>query len=265
MGLPRKRRSARLRDYLKKNRNPVKPSTKQNKFSNTAVIGGIIKSRKSSLIHEISRHIGRSLVRHVTEECIVPPRISPCPRTGNRKASPKNKKKQLSFRYLTNKGARLPSSLPSREKSRGILQNNPRSLIPPILNYDGKCEYCRKRPATTIDHYEPLVKNGRPSGFMDDEWNRVPACKECNASKGGRCFEAWYNSNSRLRPKGAKGKRLADNFCYYDRFFRKNCMFVSIDHPFWNSWWNSVESDIDTFMDDLQFRVNEKLKCFFRK
>lgn len=97
MGLPRKRRSARLRDYLKKNRNPVKPSTKQNKFSNTAVIGGIIKSRKSSLIHEISRHIGRSLVRHVTEECIVPPRISPCPRTGNRKASPKNKKKTTFF------------------------------------------------------------------------------------------------------------------------------------------------------------------------
>ena len=47
------------------------------------------------------------------------------------------------------------------------------------------CLYCRES-ATSVDHLNPLVKDSKFTGWGHVLGNLVPACNECNQSKGGR-------------------------------------------------------------------------------
>jgi hypothetical protein len=76
-------------------------------------------------------------------------------------------------------------------------------LRPHLLNLDGVCEYCRRRPATTVDHFWPLVVQRRPTGYCNDLWNSVPACQGCNSSKGNRDATAWLRSSAPSNPLAA--------------------------------------------------------------
>lgn len=52
---------------------------------------------------------------------------------------------------------------------------------PSVLKPGARCHYCGA-PATTVDHRVPVSKRGA----SHDRANLVPACFDCNASKGGR-------------------------------------------------------------------------------
>ena len=55
-------------------------------------------------------------------------------------------------------------------------------------SFGGLCAYCRNRRATTIDHLKPRCKGG---GNLRS--NLVPACVECNHSKGSELnWLEWY-------------------------------------------------------------------------
>lgn len=71
-----------------------------------------------------------------------------------------------------------------------------------MLLFTGKCVYCAC-PATTSDHFEPLVSNGIPSGIIPTDVEVVPCCSWCNSSKGGR---SWQSHMQRLKKLG----KLAD-------------------------------------------------------
>lgn len=47
------------------------------------------------------------------------------------------------------------------------------------------CAYC-SRPANSVDHLNPLVNNKKFTGWGHVFGNLVPACGDCNQSKGGR-------------------------------------------------------------------------------
>ena len=49
---------------------------------------------------------------------------------------------------------------------------------------DVRCAYCGDK-ATEWDHLRPLVAKRRPTGFISEIANLVPACGKCNQSKGG--------------------------------------------------------------------------------
>lgn len=53
--------------------------------------------------------------------------------------------------------------------------------------YYQDCFYCGAEGGT-VDHLTPKKLDG-----TDDLWNLVPACFSCNASKGARTLEAFYN------------------------------------------------------------------------
>ncbi len=53
--------------------------------------------------------------------------------------------------------------------------------------FGGLCAYCRCKRATTIDHLKPKCKGGE-----DLRSNLVPACRECNHSKGSEDWLPWY-------------------------------------------------------------------------
>ncbi len=54
-------------------------------------------------------------------------------------------------------------------------------------SFGGLCAYCRCKRANTIDHLKPRCKGG--SNLRS---NLVPACQECNHSKGSELWLSWY-------------------------------------------------------------------------
>ena len=54
-------------------------------------------------------------------------------------------------------------------------------------SFGGLCAYCRNKRATTLDHIKP-----RSRGGSNLRSNLVPACIECNHSKGSENWLVWY-------------------------------------------------------------------------
>ena len=92
-----------------------------------------------------------------------------------------------------------------------------------ILNGDGKCEYCGVNPATTLDHYHPLVRDSKPTKYCNDFWNIVPCCGTCNSSKGNRDFWEWFEGTSKQNPfkkmQDHQLDKVREKFTLYDEQF----------------------------------------------
>ena len=61
------------------------------------------------------------------------------------------------------------------------------------------CSYCGD-VSTEWDHLRPLVEAQRPTGFVTEIQNLVPACGKCNQSKGNKHWKTWMFSGARLSP-----------------------------------------------------------------
>ena len=62
------------------------------------------------------------------------------------------------------------------------------------------CAYCGDK-ASDWDHLRPLVRNKRPTGFITELANMVPACGPCNQSKSGQDWRKWMLGNAQNSPK----------------------------------------------------------------
>ncbi|MEW1962951.1 HNH endonuclease [Microbacterium sp. NPDC077644] len=62
------------------------------------------------------------------------------------------------------------------------------------------CAYCGDT-ATEWDHLRPLVENQRPTGYIHEIHNLVPACGKCNQSKGNKQWKEWMFGDAPLSPK----------------------------------------------------------------
>jgi hypothetical protein len=71
---------------------------------------------------------------------------------------------------------------------------------------DIRCAYCGD-PATEWDHLSPLVENKKPTGFITEIFNLIPACGKCNQSKRNQPWESWIRSTA---PKSPATRRIAD-------------------------------------------------------
>ncbi|HEV2294471.1 MAG TPA: HNH endonuclease [Tepidisphaeraceae bacterium] len=73
---------------------------------------------------------------------------------------------------------------------------------------DVRCAYCGD-PSTEWDHLRPLVVNRRPTGYISEIGNLVPACGKCNQSKGNKNWLAWMMSRAPRSPATRKVPELA--------------------------------------------------------
>jgi hypothetical protein len=60
---------------------------------------------------------------------------------------------------------------------------------------DVRCAYCGDR-STEWDHLRPLVLNRRPTGYISEIANLVPACGKCNQSKGNKNWLTWMTTGN---------------------------------------------------------------------
>lgn len=91
----------------------------------------------------------------------------------------------------------IPSIMPSPEEIREAL------TILEMQATDVHCAYCGDR-STEWDHLRPLVVDRRPTGYISEIANLVPACGKCNQSKGNKHWRKWLLSPAKLSPTGRK-------------------------------------------------------------
>ena len=84
---------------------------------------------------------------------------------------------------------------------------------------DVRCAYCGDR-ATEWDHLRPLVKAERPTGYVSEIANLVPACGKCNQSKSGQDWRTWIGGSARLSPGSRKVADLDDRILRLDAYER---------------------------------------------
>ena len=77
-----------------------------------------------------------------------------------------------------------------------------------ILGMEDKivCAYCGGG-ASDWDHLRPLVRAKRPTGYISDYRNLVPACGRCNQSKGAQEWRSWIRGKAANSPAT---RRVAD-------------------------------------------------------
>jgi 5-methylcytosine-specific restriction endonuclease McrA len=102
----------------------------------------------------------------------------------------------------------------SQEQSRDVI----RLLECKQTNGSLVCAYC-SAPATREDHFRALIKDGEPSGFVNDAVNCVPSCKKCHDKKGLKEFELW-------KPELA----LEPRWQAYTDYHRDNAQKLRINH-----------------------------------
>ena len=111
---------------------------------------------------------------------------------------------------------RLPKMVKISGRSSSITNSFVQTLIPVVSPTEGeirealaileqdssdvRCVYCGDR-STEWDHLRPLVIGQRPTGYITEIRNLVPACGKCNQSKGSAHWRDWMFGRAALSPR----------------------------------------------------------------
>lgn len=129
------------------------------------------------------------------------------------------------------------------------------------------CAYCGG-PYTEWDHFRPLVKDKRPTGYITEINNLVPSCGKCNFSKGNKEWQVWFKSTARLSPTTRQVENL-DQLYASLLYFEAKTKPLIIDfsklekHPMWIKYWESHKN-----LKNLISEINDiglELKALIQK
>ena len=120
---------------------------------------------------------------------------------------------------------------------------------------DRRCVYCGDR-STDFDHLIPLVRGRRPSGFLTEARNLVPACGTCNQSKGGSDWRKWMLGTAKNSP-AARGipdipQRIEtlERFIQWGKCAERN-VAGHVQPKLWEDYWAKLDQ-IEALMDAAQ-------------
>lgn len=94
-----------------------------------------------------------------------------------------------------------------------------------------RCAYCGDA-RTEWDHLRPIVVDRRPTGYISEIANLVPACGKCNQSKGNSDWKSWMLGTAKLSPKRRGVPELECRVARLEAFasWRKP---ICIDYTLW--------------------------------
>jgi len=124
------------------------------------------------------------------------------------------------------------------------------------------CAYCGD-PAQHWDHLFPYVRDKRPSGFLNEARNLVPACGPCNTSKSGRDWKSWMFGSAKGSPAT---RRIADLCLRAERIegmvtaFNLQPMDLAgfVGRELWQSYWDRLDN-IERLLFEAQAQA-ERIK-----
>lgn len=111
---------------------------------------------------------------------------------------------------------------------------------------DVKCAYCGDN-STEWDHLRPLVVNRRPTGFISEIANLVPACGKCNQSKGNKQWRDWMLGKAPRSPTGRKVPDVAERMARLEAYEQwRTPMQVDFElivgEDTWEHYWSLCEA-----------------------
>ena len=157
----------------------------------------------------------------------------------------------------------IPTLEPSRaeyEKALSILGQKEGQL---------ECSYCGGG-FTEWDHFQPVVQNRKPTGYISNIQNLGPSCGKCNQSKGNKHWKVWMFGSAKLSPKtrGIKDLNLrSEKLEVYEEWGKSNKIkFEDIltDQEL-KTHWSNLESivvlmqEADAHADILKAKINNEL------
>lgn len=133
-----------------------------------------------------------------------------------------------------------------------------------------RCAYCGDK-ASEWDHLRPLVVKRRPTGFISEIANLVPACGKCNQSKGNSPWREWMLGKARLLPTGRGVPNIPERVSRLEAYERwrapRRVEFESIvPQESWDRYWALCEQVIEDMRrcqevaDALRAQVVERVR-----
>ena len=134
----------------------------------------------------------------------------------------------------------IPAITPTSQEIDEALQ------ILGMTHDDLRCVYCGNR-STEWDHLRPLVLNRRPTGYISEIANLVPACGKCNQSKGNKPWRDWMRSKAKWSPTGRGLTDVEQRIALIERYEAWKTPiqvdFVSaIGEADWEHYWSLCEA-----------------------
>jgi hypothetical protein len=105
----------------------------------------------------------------------------------------------------------VPCRQPSEEEVAEVL------AILGLDPQDLRCAYCGD-PSTEWDHLRPIVAKKRPTGYITEIANLVPACGKCNQSKSGSPWRTWITGPAAKSPAKRGVRDLPERIARLERF-----------------------------------------------
>ncbi|NLF07227.1 MAG: HNH endonuclease [Pirellulaceae bacterium] len=153
----------------------------------------------------------------------------------------------------------IPPTVDEIDEALKILKLDPSDL---------RCAYCGNQ-ATEWDHLRPLVAKLRPTGYISEIANLVPACGKCNQSKGGSDWRKWMLGKAKLSPTGRGISDIALRVANLDRFVTwrqpTKIDFESIvGSDQWKHYWSLYNAVIGELRKSQNFADNLRETIFKR-
>ena len=136
--------------------------------------------------------------------------------------------------------------------------------------HDPRCAFCGDK-ATEWDHLRPLVLQRRPTGYVSEIANLVPACGKCNQSKGNKPWREWILSSARLSPTGRGLAGVADRVARLEAYEKwrtpTRVNFESVlGREGWEHYWSLCEAVVEELRtcqkvaDTIRAKISESLQ-----
>ena len=108
---------------------------------------------------------------------------------------------------------------------------------------DLRCAYCGD-PCTEWDHLRPLVVDRKPTGYISEIHNLVPACGKCNESKGNKHWRKWMMSRARRSPNTRQIPNLVEKTRRLEAYEKWGNVHpvpfeVMVDANLWSKHWDN--------------------------
>lgn len=117
---------------------------------------------------------------------------------------------------------------------------------------DVRCAYCGDG-ASEWDHFFAIISGKRPTGYVTEIGNLVPACGKCNQSKGATHWREWMEGDAQLSPKTrgipdlrARIRQLED----YERHFSRRK--VDFERVAGTASWNQHLANLEAVLAAME-------------
>jgi hypothetical protein len=131
---------------------------------------------------------------------------------------------------------------------------------------DVRCAYCGD-PSTEWDHLRPLVVNRRPTGYISEIGNLVPACGKCNQSKGNKNWLKWIKGNAERSPTRRGTANLEQRIRRLQAYENlKNIQPIDFESivgaESWKEYWGTYDKLVEALRDSqkLADRLKERIR-----